>query len=100
MHIPERMIPIDKIYAFCRQIRGIQVRWKAQLMYQKARLDVLHEHYRLELDEYRLELLKAKDKEGKALAKQYASNYNAGFADRLLLLYMKRCTTKHALAFL
>jgi hypothetical protein len=50
MAVPEALEPGNKIVEFGLRIRGMQLRWKAQMMFQKARIRILLKIYQEELD--------------------------------------------------
>ena len=76
----------------------MQFKFKSQLVYNKARQDYLKHVIKSEMDDYKTDLGKKKDKKSKNLRKGIDS-IDEDLMNELLCKYVGRCKAKHALAF-
>jgi hypothetical protein len=73
---------------------------KSQFRYLTARKEYLRQYWRDEVDKFKSELANSSRKADRALAIDFVSEYNAEYADQLLMHYYNRCMYHHANAFI
>jgi len=79
-------------------IERFQAKAKVQLMHKKVRLDQLRKQYNEYFLDFKARIATSTKRVDKQLFSEF-KNYNAIYADRLLVEYNERCKTRNKLAF-
>jgi hypothetical protein len=93
-------VSFDGIYLhFHKQLKNMQYRFKAQVTYNRLRMDKLKKFYQEGFIDYKSFLTASTKATNKKLLDKYGS-FNKKYNDKLLILYHNRCKMLNKFAFL